>query len=502
MEDSYTVHRRRKAAARRRDKTPEASRAAKEHEIPDEEENNEKLEARARMERMVEDTERMEEMVNDGRRKSPAISSSRTTPENDNQVKKIINEEIVKEEKIQINFKVDIDKQNSVKLDEQTEENCRVKPTMNENRMDFKRVKAKETSRRRERRLQERLSSSDSSLEPQVDKSDKEEIIKREKKPRKQRKEPRNEQPQQFSSSNLTLSNKQIIPLSDDSLFEDLKKAQIEYDRREIGILDVQIDDYVHPKIEAALRKRRKSKIKKEEIKHQDSEDNPVKVAGGWSTVFTWLWSLVVRKKDSTIEETKLIEEEIIIEETKVIKEEIKIEEKKIIKEELPLKPEKQPKKPSKFFEFLRILSDVKAELKAFAERNPREIYLLRKSRNRCIAQLILIIIYCGLGAFIFRFVEGAFEAFYKCGVKRVKRDFLDSLWNYSHNMREDDWKSMARRKLMEFEEQLHAAHEAGVHSYSGQKSWSFLNAVVYSLTVITTIGEAFHCHTFRITWF
>ncbi|KAL0276717.1 UNVERIFIED_CONTAM: hypothetical protein PYX00_004228 [Menopon gallinae] len=115
-----------------------------------------------------------------------------------------------------------------------------------------------------------------------------------------------------------------------------------------------------------------------------------------------------------------------------------------------------------------------------------RKILVLK---NKCLSQLLLMLIYCGFGGIMFRFVEGAFESFYKCGVKRVKRDFIDSLWSYSQYMREDDWKSQARRKLMDFENQLHTAHEAGMTTYSGQKSWSFLNAVVYCLTVITTIG-------------
>ena len=105
-------------------------------------------------------------------------------------------------------------------------------------------------------------------------------------------------------------------------------------------------------------------------------------------------------------------------------------------------------------------------------------------------SSLMVMMIFCGLGAFMFRFIEGAFESFYKCGVKRVKRDFIDSLWTLSRNTREDEWKMKARRKLWEFEEQLHTAHEAGVTTYSGQKSWSFLNSVVYCLTIVTTIGE------------
>lgn len=115
----------------------------------------------------------------------------------------------------------------------------------------------------------------------------------------------------------------------------------------------------------------------------------------------------------------------------------------------------------------------------------------IRAQRNRCCGSLVMLFIYCGLGGLVFRFTEGAFEAFYKCGVKRVKRDFVDSLWLGSHHMLEDEWKSQARRKLMELETQLHAAHDAGVTSYSGQRAWSFLNAVLYCLTVVTTIGKA-----------
>lgn len=110
--------------------------------------------------------------------------------------------------------------------------------------------------------------------------------------------------------------------------------------------------------------------------------------------------------------------------------------------------------------------------------------------RNRCAGALVVMFVYCGLGGLVFRFTEGAFEAFYKCGVKRVKRDFVDSLWLGSHHLQEGDWKSEARRKLMQLEGELLAAHEAGVTTYSGQRAWSFLNAVVYCLTVVTTIGK------------
>lgn len=61
-----------------------------------------------------------------------------------------------------------------------------------------------------------------------------------------------------------------------------------------------------------------------------------------------------------------------------------------------------------------------------------------KRLRNRCVADFIALALFFGAGGLIFRFVEGAFENFYKCGVKRVKRDFVDQLWTSSHNLRSE----------------------------------------------------------------
>ncbi|KAJ8709688.1 hypothetical protein PYW08_009692 [Mythimna loreyi] len=113
----------------------------------------------------------------------------------------------------------------------------------------------------------------------------------------------------------------------------------------------------------------------------------------------------------------------------------------------------------------------------------------IRNLRNRCIIDLLILIIMCGLGGMMFKTLEGSFENAYKCSTRNVKRDFIENLWRGSHNLREEDWKSMARKKLFEFENQLHTAHEAGVTSYSGQRSWNFMNSFVYCLTLVTTVG-------------
>jgi len=73
--------------------------------------------------------------------------------------------------------------------------------------------------------------------------------------------------------------------------------------------------------------------------------------------------------------------------------------------------------------------------------------------------------------------------------VRRVKRDFLDSLWTESKGLPEGDWKSLARKKLETFENELQVAVEAGLNSYSDANVWTVSNALFYTFTMSTTIG-------------
>lgn len=66
----------------------------------------------------------------------------------------------------------------------------------------------------------------------------------------------------------------------------------------------------------------------------------------------------------------------------------------------------------------------------------PQKVKELRQLRNRCIAYLICMAMLLGFGGLLFRYTEGAAENIYKCEVRKVKRDFIDRLWDVSHNMR------------------------------------------------------------------
>jgi hypothetical protein len=85
-------------------------------------------------------------------------------------------------------------------------------------------------------------------------------------------------------------------------------------------------------------------------------------------------------------------------------------------------------------------IRDARHEWARFVTEHADHWSKLVTQRNRCLGALLVMCIYCGLGGMLFRFTEGAFEAFYKCGVKRVKRDFVDSLWLGSQHLLEDEW--------------------------------------------------------------
>ncbi|XP_059489329.1 uncharacterized protein LOC132204695 isoform X1 [Neocloeon triangulifer] len=148
-----------------------------------------------------------------------------------------------------------------------------------------------------------------------------------------------------------------------------------------------------------------------------------------------------------------------------------------------------EEERPGFFDSYFEMMFEARHVWPQFKADNAEEWEKLKIEANRCFCAFVILFLFCGFGGFVFRFIESTFEQFYKCGVKRVKRDFIENLWVKSQQLREEEWKSMARRKLWEFEDQLQVAFDAGINTYSGKRSWSFLNSVVYCITVVTTIG-------------
>ena len=102
-------------------------------------------------------------------------------------------------------------------------------------------------------------------------------------------------------------------------------------------------------------------------------------------------------------------------------------------------------------------------------------------------ANLSLVI----LGGFLFQFIESEKSTF-QCGVKKVRRDFVDVLWSQSQTDNEWAWKSSARQKLNDLENQLlEAVDKSGVKSFStGQTTWNLTNTIIYTISLMTTIGN------------
>lgn len=153
------------------------------------------------------------------------------------------------------------------------------------------------------------------------------------------------------------------------------------------------------------------------------------------------------------------------------------------------VKKEKEHKKPPKKKEMITKASPL-SKWQQFKIRNHAEVVEIKRQYRKCIANTIILVILCGVGGLLFRFSEGALDNFYKCGAKKVKRDFIDQLWAKSHSMREEEWKSLARNKLRTFEEELQNAFESGMSNYSGQKAWSFISSCIFSFSAISTIGK------------
>lgn len=75
----------------------------------------------------------------------------------------------------------------------------------------------------------------------------------------------------------------------------------------------------------------------------------------------------------------------------------------------------------------------------------------------------------------------------------RIRRYFIEELWEQSAVLPEDEWRELARQRLIDFEDQLHEAFSAGLTSYTGKRTWGFWDAVAFSMTTVSTIGKDFY---------
>ncbi|KAK4018369.1 potassium channel subfamily K member 18 [Daphnia magna] len=122
----------------------------------------------------------------------------------------------------------------------------------------------------------------------------------------------------------------------------------------------------------------------------------------------------------------------------------------------------------------------------------------IRSGLSWCCLLLLVNGAFWLFGGLLFASLEGWHESRYKCGALRIRRHFIEELWEQSSILPEDEWRELARQRLIDFEDQLHEAFSAGLTSYTGKRTWGFWDAVAFSMTTVSTIGYG---HIVPVTW-
>lgn len=100
-------------------------------------------------------------------------------------------------------------------------------------------------------------------------------------------------------------------------------------------------------------------------------------------------------------------------------------------------KVEFDEKNPMKLWPFVKLLlRETRVIWSIHRSRYPNEWRYIKYEINKCLSEFVLLMMFCGMGGLMFRYIEGNYEMMNKTGVKRVKRDFIDQLWLSSHNLR------------------------------------------------------------------
>lgn len=137
---------------------------------------------------------------------------------------------------------------------------------------------------------------------------------------------------------------------------------------------------------------------------------------------------LVVEAK---LEEEKLETSDKKDDEVKVIKKDDEIDEFEDAQEELPEKGWKAFRKLLMLF-----LKESWVVWRQFKVAKAKDYKVIRSHIRRCFLKLLVWMIFIGLGGLLFKYIEGNYESLYKCGTKRISRNFIDQLWLSSHNLR------------------------------------------------------------------
>ncbi|GFT11950.1 uncharacterized protein NPIL_377171 [Nephila pilipes] len=108
-----------------------------------------------------------------------------------------------------------------------------------------------------------------------------------------------------------------------------------------------------------------------------------------------------------------------------------------------------------------------------------------------------LVIGYIIAGAFIFEYLEAPNEISERSTVQQSREKCLEDIWDVTFDMNilyKKNWTYLIEMRLKQFENELVLAVKNdgydGKEVEDRQLQWSFSRSLLYSITVITTIGE------------
>lgn len=107
-----------------------------------------------------------------------------------------------------------------------------------------------------------------------------------------------------------------------------------------------------------------------------------------------------------------------------------------------------------------------------------------------------LVVGYSIAGGFIFKELEAPFEVKQRNNVAAKRKYFVEKLWNVTEELNilyKENWTLTAEEMLTDFQMEVYrATKEKGWDGKDGDTDlqWSFSGALLYSVTVITTIGN------------
>lgn len=119
----------------------------------------------------------------------------------------------------------------------------------------------------------------------------------------------------------------------------------------------------------------------------------------------------------------------------------------------------------------------------------------------------LLVVAYAFGGGVIFQVLEGPYEGQNMQGVQRRLDLTVERLFNNSIRSKvlyESNWTSMARQILEDYQHDLVRQTKRGyqgVRIDADTKQWTFPGAILYAITVITTIGKMTFIHSYQMPY-